>query len=314
MGIGIRLLSLIPGLAPASVAPVVSPAMPPAAISTHDTFAASAHFYVNPAAPETKVYGASGATWLCSPAGDPGAVQRVIAAANGAVPVFAQYAVPGRDHGGPSAGGAGSRDGYFAGVEANARTIGDAPALVVVEPDALPLGLDPSLVKGAVERYRRLAPHAQIYVDAGHAGWKRPAEMARLLVAGGIAQADGFSLNVSNFEWTSKNVAYGDLVVAELAKLDPALASKRFVVDTGRNGGGPGVDKWGLGTWGDPERARGGGPIKNGPLPTMHTGDARAAAFIWVKAPGYGDNRTRPADRFGGTAWVTPDKQPSKGP
>jgi endoglucanase len=149
-------------------------------------------------------------------------------------------------------------------------------------------------------------------VDAGHAGWKSPKEMARLLVAGGIAWADGFSLNVSNFEWTSKNVAYGDAVVAELAKL--GVTGKQFVVDTGRNGAGPGVDKWGLGTWGDPEHARGGGPIKNGPLPTTHTGNNHAAAFLWVKAPGYGDNRTRPAERFGGAAWVAPEPRPAQGP
>lgn len=306
MRIGERLLNLIPGMKPAPVAPAA-----PVTVA-RDALVLSSPFYVDPNAPETKVYGASGATWLTTPGGDPHVIERLVAAAKGKVPVIAQYAVPGRDHGGPSAGGASSREAYFAGVEANARALGEAPALVVVEPDALPLGLDPSLVKGAVERYRRLAPKAQIYVDAGHAGWKRPAEMARLLVAGGIADADGFSLNVSNFEWTSKNVAYGDAVAAELAKL--GYPGKRFVVDTGRNGAGPGVDRWGLGTWGDPERARQGGAIKNGPLPTTRTGDPHAAAFIWVKAPGYGDNRTRPAERFGGTAWVTPETDPVKGP
>jgi endoglucanase len=228
--------------------------------------------------------------------------------------VIAQYAIPGRDHGGPSGGGAKSLEAYKRLVEANAKAIGDAPAMLVVEPDGLALGLSADCVKAAVEIYRKNCPNARIYVDAGHSSWKKPNEVADLLLKGGIAQADGFALNVSAFQWTRDNMAFGDQVIAELAKRDPKLASKQYVIDTSRNGNGPGVDEQGKPTWGDPVRAKNGGPIMNGPLPTTDTGNSHCAAFIWVKGPGHGDNRIHPSGQFGGEAWVKATKNPKLGP
>ena len=253
-----------------------------------------------------KVYGATGATWLCGTKWDTTTIKNRIAEARkeGATMVFAQYGIPNRDNGGGSGGGAKSLAQYKAWVTANAKAIGDYPSVIVVEPDGLHLGLDAECVKAAVQIYRQHCPNAKIYVDAGHSRWKKPAETAKLLMSGGIEQADGFALNVSAFQWTADNLAYGDQVIAELKKLNPRLSDKQFVIDTSRNGNGPGVDERGKSTWGDPIRAANGGPIMNGPKPTTATGHPNCAAFLWVKGPGHGDNRIRKAGSFGGEAWV----------
>lgn len=274
---------------------------------------ARAPIFVDAGAPETALYGASGATWLTGHPGDVAAVKRVVDAARRAkaVPVFVQYGIPGRDKKGPSHGGAGSLAAYYKQVEANAAAVGGAEAIVIIEPDALALGLDPFTVKGAVTRYHQACPRAKLFIDAGHAMWKNPDEMVPLLGQAGIDMAEGFSLNVSAYQWTFDNLKFGIRTLETLASYDPALGAKRFVIDTSRNGSGPGADQDGQPTWGDPVRAMTGKPITNGPLPTWNTDEPVCEAYLWVKAPGYGDNRTRPATQFGGAAWVTPNVHPS---
>jgi hypothetical protein len=74
------------------------------------------------------------------------------------------------------------------------------------------------------------AHNAIVYLDAGHPGWIAAAEMADRLRASGVARADGFSLNVSNFA-SVEDRAYGD----DLSRL---LGGKHYVIDTSRNGRG----------------------------------------------------------------------------
>jgi endoglucanase len=186
--------------------------------------------------------------------------------------------------------------------------------VVILEPDALALGLDAGLVKQAVETYKANAPNARIYVDAGNCAWMSVDEAVDRLIKGGIADADGFSLNVSGFWFTNESTAYGDKIVEALAKKDPALANKQFVVDTSRNGNGPGVDESGKQTWGDPVKALNGGPIMTGPMPNTPSQDPHVAALLWIKPPGWGDFRNRSAHDFGGAAWVTPNRNAPLGP
>lgn len=273
-------------------------------------------FYVKVDSPEARLYGASGATWLTGADGERDELKRVLAAASHQhqIPVFVQYGIPGRDKSGPSAGGAATLAAYYERVEAYARLIGTAEAVVVIEPDALALGLDPAEVRGAVVGYRTFCPNAHLYVDAGHPAWRSPQSIAPLLVRAGVAQADGFSINVSAYQWTRDCLEWGDRVLAAVADVDPALKGLHYVIDTSRNGQGPGLDERGALTWGDPGRAANGQAISNGPLPTVETGNLHCAAFLWVKSPGYGDNRTHPATHFGGTAWVRPDPHAAVGP
>lgn len=230
------------------------------------------------------------ATWLGSWNGDvrTDVRNRVDEAqAAGGIPVFVVYNVPNLDCGGHSAsGGAGSVTGYEAWIREVAAGIGTAEAVVVVEPDTLAL-----LCGDADERTRMLRsaigileanPVTHTYLDAGHSNWVGAPAMAQRLQAAGVAEADGFALNVSNFESTADNVAYGSEVSA-------LLGGAHFVVDTSRNGNGPGDD------WCNPSGRALGKPT------TTETGHELVDAFIWIKRPGESDgacNGGPPAGQF----------------
>ena len=106
--------------------------------------------------------------------------------------------------------------------------------------------------------------------------------MAARLRSAGVADADGFALNVSNFSTTEANVAYG-------RALSSALGGAPFVIDTSRNGNGRGDD------WCNPS----GRAV--GERPTSSTGQAAVDAYLWLKRPGESDgtcNGGPPAGTF----------------
>ena len=120
------------------------------------------------------------------------------------------YDVPGRDCSGYSAGGAASPGEYRAWIDRFAAGVGERRATVILEPDAIAQTLTHCLsANGASERYALLGyavsklkahRHVTVYVDAGNVGFVRPAtRLAGPLRRSGIARADGFALNVSNF-------------------------------------------------------------------------------------------------------------------
>ena len=217
------------------------------------------------------------ATWLGAWSGDVATTVRSVVAdagAAGGVPVLVAYNIPGRDCGGYSAGGVDSPAAYGGWIQGIADGIGTAQAVVVLEPDALAqLCGDPAaryrLLAAAVEVLER-NPGTRTYLDAGHAAWVDAATMADRLRAAGAGDADGFALNVSNFGTTANNVAYGQ-------RLSALLDGERFVVDTSRNGNGPGSD------WCNPP----GRAV--GERPTATTGQAGVDAYLWVKTPGESD-------------------------
>jgi endoglucanase len=232
------------------------------------------------------------ALWLGAWSGDVTAtVRQEVAAARaaGAVPVFVTYNVPGRDCGGYSAGGVDSSAAYLQWVQAVAAGIGTAEAVVVVEPDALAqLCGDPaarlSMLRTAVGLLEANT-NTRTYLDAGHANWIDAATMAERLRAAGSAQADGFALNVSNFVTTASNVSYGQQV-------STLLGGAHFVVDTSRNGNGPGSD------WCNPP----GRAV--GQRPTSQTGQVGVDAFLWVKRPGESDGECN-GGPAAGTFWAS---------
>jgi len=198
----------------------------------------------------------------------------------GALPLLVLYNIPQRDCGGQSAGGSASADAYRQWVRAVAQGIGARPAAVIVEPDAL--ALLPCL--SAADQQTRLAllrdavdvlsalPRVAVYLDAGHGNWVGADAMAQRLQQAGIARAQGFALNVSNFVDTARNLAYGKALAAR-------LGGKHFVIDTSRNGAGAAPD----GEWCNPAgRAL-------GPRPTSTTGEPLLDAYLWVKQPGESD-------------------------
>jgi endoglucanase len=200
--------------------------------------------------------------------------------ASEALPVLVAYNVPLRDCVGHFKIGAASPEAYGSWVRALAEGIGWRKVVVILEPDALALTDCLSegdrearftLIKDAVG-VLKAKENIAVYIDAGHPNWVSAAEMAERLTEAGVAQADGFSLNVSGFKHTVSNLDYGK-------DLSSRIGGKHFVVDTSRNGLGPPPD----GEWCNPPgRAL-------GERPTSETDDPLADAYLWVKPPGESD-------------------------
>lgn len=241
------------------------------------------------------------ATWLTE--ADPEArVRRITeaAAGRGRVPVLVAYDIPHRDCGRYSSGGAASADAYRTWIERFAAGIGDRRAVVVLEPDAVAHMVtgcesaytDPEtdrlqLLKHAVRKLGSL-PGTRVYLDAGNPGWiPDPARVAGALSVAGVAEADGFALNVSNFRTTEENETYGD-------RLSARLGGAHYVIDTSRNGKGPWPSSVGdQESWCNPPGRALGTP------PTTRTDNARVDAYLWVKRPGESDGSCRGAPRAG---------------
>jgi endoglucanase len=197
------------------------------------------------------------------------------------VPVVVLYNVPNRDCGQYSAGGSKSPDAYIKWIKEFAAGAGANHFIAVLEPDALGLltkCLSPAdqkarlaMIKSAVD-ILEATPGIAVYIDAGNAKWLPAPEMAQRLMDAGIAKADGFALNVSNYIATEPTIAYGHAISS-------AVGGKHFIVDTGRNGNGGTADA----QWCNPDGRAVGAP------PTTNTGDPLVDAFFWVKPPGESD-------------------------
>ncbi|MFJ2813803.1 glycoside hydrolase family 6 protein [Streptomyces sp. NPDC087294] len=221
------------------------------------------------------------------PAGetDPGPTVRAATASasgEGRTALFVAYDIPHRDCGQHSAGGAGDADAYRAWIGKFADALGSGKALVVLEPDAVSHivdGCTPAeyhqererLLGEAIVRLKQ-QPHTKVYLDAGNPSWIRePHKLVGPLKRAGVERADGFALNVSNFQSDARTKAYG-------LDLSRALGGKHFVVDTSRNGNGPLEGAW----CNPPGRAL-------GTRPTTRTGEKSLDAYLWIKRPGESD-------------------------
>ncbi|MFG1669253.1 glycoside hydrolase family 6 protein [Streptomyces sp. Y7] len=205
----------------------------------------------------------------------------------GRVPVVVPYAIPDRDCGGYSEGGAPGLDAYDDWIDRFAAGLGTGDVIVVLEPDSVAQA--ECLSEGArADRFASLAragrvlkaanPKARVYYDAGHSGWNTPAKQAEWLRQAGAAStasSDGVFSNVSNFHTTSGEIAYDRQVLDALG----GPASLGAVIDTSRNGAGAPAD----GEWCDPSGR------KLGRAPTLATGESRIDAYLWVKLPGESD-------------------------
>ncbi|MFD8234876.1 glycoside hydrolase family 6 protein [Streptomyces sp. NPDC059696] len=208
-------------------------------------------------------------------------------AALGRVPVVVPYAIPGRDCGGHSQGGAPDLDAYDAWIDRFAAGLGSGEVIVVLEPDSIAQTECLSAAERA-DRFASLAragrvlkaagPRTRVYFDAGHSGWNPPARQASWLRQAGAASpesSDGIFSNVSNFHTTADEIVYDRHVLDALG----GPAGLGAVIDTSRNGNGAPAD----GEWCDPA-GRG-----LGRTPTLSTGESRIDAYLWVKLPGESD-------------------------
>ncbi|MFA1538863.1 glycoside hydrolase family 6 protein [Actinomadura monticuli] len=272
------------------------------------------------------------------------AVRRTMAGAakQHAVPVLVAYYVPGRDCSQYSAGGAPTEAAYRAWIDAFAKGIGGGRAVVIVEPDGLALlssepwcneggggttgtPEDPARVD---ERFREInhaisvlqrLPRTGVYVDSGHSDWQQLNDydagygepraqlgMASRLLKGGIAKADGFALNVSNYRSTDELASYGTRLSKCLrfrqetgatscsdtdlaATPDDPRRLAHFVLDTSRNGQGPWTPP--ADEYSDPQVWCNPPGRGLGARPSTRTGDPLVDAFLWIKRPGESDGQ-----------------------
>ena len=211
-----------------------------------------------------------------------------------AVPVLVAYDIPGRDCAQYSAGGALDQAGYEAWISAFAAGIGRGSAVVILEPDALGnmpsgCGLPASVYPFTdAERIAELnyavsalgQDHgASVYLDGTHSAWQSVGTITQRLLEAGVQQAQGFFLNVSNYQPNDELLDYGTWISDCIAMVtDPsnafynnpsacasqyypatqsdfstwglttawyaqnmgnAVATTHFVIDTSRNGNGP---------------------------------------------------------------------------
>jgi endoglucanase len=263
------------------------------------------------------------ATWLTG--GDPEARVRSVtmaAARADRIPVLVAYDIPDRDCGLYSSGGAPGAAAYHDWIARFAAGVADRRALVVLEPDAiaqLVAGCPAAEIDG--DRLAQLAdavhrlkanPGTEVYLDAGNAGWIANTDLlAEVLYQAGVTEADGFALNVSNFQTTAASKAYGDRISAR-------LGGTHYVIDTSRNGAGPwdgpktaaGGVTGTAGTAGSPSSSSSSGASDDeswcnppdralGAPPTIDTGDPLVDAYLWVKRPGESDGSCRGAPPAG---------------
>jgi endoglucanase len=186
------------------------------------------------------------AVWLTG--GSPQDVESTVratmrqAAREGRVPVLVAYDIPFRDCAQYSAGGALDTASYEAWIDGFARGIGDGRAVVILEPDALGIipynttlfgvaewcmptvtdaagNTSPAPGASPAERYAQLsyavdslegkAPRASVYLDGTHSAWLGVGEAAYRLFTAGVQRAQGFFVNVSNYQTTSDNTQFG---------------------------------------------------------------------------------------------------------
>jgi endoglucanase len=188
------------------------------------------------------------AVWFTS--GTPSQVQSDVrktmsqAALTNTVPVLVAYNIPFRDCAQYSAGGALDTASYEAWIDGFAAGIGNRQAVVILEPDSLGIvpwigdwcqptvtdaagntvnapGADPATryaqLNYAVDKLAASAPAALVYLDGTHSGWLNVGDASTRLASAGVARAEGFFLNISNYQITGNLAQYGTWISECLA-------------------------------------------------------------------------------------------------
>jgi endoglucanase len=243
-----------------------------------------------------------------------GAVRKILGRAAcsqpGSVPEFTILRHQGKEcsssyQGGGPAEDARTRDWY----RDFADQIGDARVVIAFEPDSI--GTLECLAKSRRKARLELLRYgvdvlsqlrgATIYLEATASDWESPRLTARHLRYIGVSKVRGFMLNVTHYDWTANNIAYGK-------KVSRLVGGKPFVVSTAYNGRGPvHYRSWisrsrhlwrTINVYCNPQ-LRG-----LGPAPTTNTGDPKVDAFLWINRPGVsGAGGCNGAPSKAGTWW-----------
>jgi endoglucanase len=175
---------------------------------------------------------------------------------------------------------------YHNWIEGLAQGIGDYRAVLALEQDSLittgclsrhGLAVRMAELRDAVNVLTANCPNLVIYLDAGAADGLPASRAAHLLEQAGVAKVQGFFLDATHFDWTSREIRYGE----QISRL---TGGKHFIVNTGESGRGPLVPAF---------RVYNGNevlcnPVGRGlgPKPTTETGYHNVDAFLWLDNPG----------------------------
>jgi endoglucanase len=220
----------------------------------------------------------------------------------GSVPMLATYRIVG-SHCGHWADTPADQQSYHDFIEGLAHGIGDYRAVLFLEEDSIitvgcltPHGVDVRMAElhDAINILTANCPRLVIYLDAGAADAKPVGLTANLLKRAGISQIQGFFLNSTHFDWTSREIQFGEAV-------SRLTGGKHFVVNTGDSGRGP------LAT---PDPVHDGNEVLCnppgrglGPKPTANTGYPNVDAFAWTTNPGESGGRCVPGAPATGAYW-----------
>jgi endoglucanase len=229
-----------------------------------------------------------------------------LAQAKKTVPVLVAYNIPFRDCSQFSAGGAANLQDYEAWIAGFAAGIGNAEAIVILEPDGLGIipwynpfadrdnwVANPNYEKcqpteankdtASAQRFAMmnfavdtLKAHAgvRVYLDATHSAWLGAGDAADRLLQAGVLRADGFFLNISNYRSNPYLEKYGRWVAECIWFADPTSGSW-----------GGGHPEWCASQYFSPN-----GPVDPNDITTWVNTDAWYAGNVesqfWVPYPG----------------------------
>ncbi len=184
-----------------------------------------------------------------------------------------------------------------------AQGIGSHPAVMFLESDSLitigcltsqGVNVRMAELNYAIDTLNTLCPHMVIYLDAGAADALSASHVANLLNRAGVAKIEGFFLNSTHFDWTSREIAYGEHVSS-------MTGGSHFIVNTGTGGRGPLTPP-------DPVH-QGNEVLCNpagrglGPKPSTNTGYRNVDAFEWMMDPGESGGQCVPGAPPTGDYW-----------
>ena len=220
----------------------------------------------------------------------------------GTIPILTTYKIVDGHCGGWSDPPARQLD-YHNWIVGLAHGIGDYRAVLALEQDSLittgclsrqGLAVRMAELRDAVEVLTADCPNLLIYLDAGAADALPARRAASLLEQAGVAKVQGFFLDATHFDWTSREIRYGE----QISRL---TGGKHFVVNTGESGRGPLVP---------PARVYFGNEVLCnppgrglGPKPTTDTSYPNVDAFLWLDNPGGSSGPCVPGAPRAGVYW-----------
>jgi endoglucanase len=142
-------------------------------------------------------------------------------------------------------------------------------------------------------------PHTVVYLDGGAADAQPAGRQARYLRNAGVAQAQGFFLNSTHFDWMTTEIHYGQ----QISRL---LGGAHFVINSGENGRGPLRPHNRVASGNEVlcnPPGRGLGPISVDQGVAQPTGYAAADGFLWFTNPGGSGGQCVPGAPATGVFW-----------